>query len=65
VWNGGTILALAQAIYDERSFDRMPLLADMLEDAGCTDAALLDHCRGPEPHVKGCWVVDLLRPDYR
>jgi hypothetical protein len=38
----------------------MPILADALEEAGCTDAAILGHCRGPGPHVRGCWVVDLL-----
>jgi len=38
----------------------MPILADALEDAGCTDAAILEHCRGPGPHVRGCWVVDLI-----
>jgi hypothetical protein len=59
-WNGGTIRKIAQASYDDRAFDRMPILADALEDAGCTDADILDHCRGAGPHVRGCWVVDLL-----
>jgi len=59
-WNNGTIFKLAQAIYDERAFDRLPILADALEDAGCDDAEILDHCRGPGPHVHGCWVLDLL-----
>lgn len=59
-WRGGTIPLLAQAIYDDHAFDRMPLLADALEEAGCTDADILAHCRGPGPHVRGCWVVDLL-----
>jgi hypothetical protein len=58
--NGGTVRKLGQAIYDERAFDRLPVLADALEDAGCTDAAILSHCRAPGPHVRGCWVVDLL-----
>jgi hypothetical protein len=57
---GRTAQALAQTIYDDRAFDRLPILADALEDAGCTDAAILEHCRGPGPHVRGCWVVDLL-----
>jgi hypothetical protein len=65
LWNSGTIPKLAQAIYEERTFDRMPLLADALEDAGCTDPTILDHLRGPGRHVRGCWVIDLLRPDYR
>src|SRR5262249_3489199 len=59
-WNGGTVPKVAQAIYDERAFDRMPVLADALEDAGCSDAAVLNHCRQPGVHVRGCWVVDLL-----
>ena len=59
-WNDGAIRKMAQAIYDARAFDRLPLLADALEDAGCTDAAILSHCREPGEHVRGCWVVDLL-----
>jgi hypothetical protein len=59
-WHGGTIPKLAQAIYDERAFDRLPVLADALEEAGCTDADLLGHLRGPGPHVRGCWALDLL-----
>jgi hypothetical protein len=59
-WNDGTIPRLAQAIYDERAHDRLPILGDALEDAGCTDAEILSHCRGAGPHVRGCWVVDLL-----
>jgi hypothetical protein len=59
-WNGGTIRNIAQAIYDERAFDRMPILADALEDAGCDNADILRHCREPGEHVRGCWVIDLL-----
>ena len=59
-WLNSTVVALAQAIYTHRAFDRMPILADALEDAGCTNADILSHCRGPGPHVLGCWVVDLL-----
>jgi hypothetical protein len=40
--------------------DPFAILADALEEAGCTDAAILSHLRGPGPHVRGCWVVDLL-----
>jgi hypothetical protein len=60
VWNDGTVVTLAKAIYEDRAFDRLPILADALEDAGCTDADILAHCRQPGPHVRGCWVVDLL-----
>jgi hypothetical protein len=59
-WHDGTIPKLAAAIYDERAYQRLPLLADALEEAGCDDAAILEHCRGPNGHVRGCWVVDLL-----
>jgi hypothetical protein len=59
-WSDGTIPKLAQAIYDDRAFDRMPVLADALEEAGCANADLLQHCRRPGPHVRGCWVVDRL-----
>jgi hypothetical protein len=59
-WDDGTIPKLAQAIYDERAFDHLPVLADALEEAGCANADILAHCRGPGEHVRGCWVVDLL-----
>jgi hypothetical protein len=59
-WRDGTVVKLARAIYDERAFDRLPILADALEDAGCTNNDILDHCRNPGPHVRGCLVVDLL-----
>jgi hypothetical protein len=49
---------LARSIYDTRDFDRLAVLADALEDAGCTDAELLGHLRGPGPHVRGCWALD-------
>ena len=59
-WSGGTVVKIASAVYDDRAFDRLPILADALEDAGCDDADILAHCRGPGPHVRGCWVVDLV-----
>lgn len=59
-WATPSVVRLAQSIYDGRAFARMPKLADALERAGCTHADVLDHCRGPGPHVRGCWVVDLL-----
>jgi len=54
------VKTLAQAIYDERAFERMPELADALAEAGCSNQDILSHCRGPGPHVRGCWVVDLV-----
>lgn len=59
-WNEATVVKLAQGIYADRAFDRLPVLADALEDAGCNNADILAHCRHPGPHVRGCWVVDLL-----
>ena len=57
-WRSETAVALASGVYAERAFDRMPILADALEEAGCDHADVLSHCRGPGPHVRGCWVVD-------
>lgn len=59
-WQSETVVALASGIYAERAFDRMLILADALEDAGCDNADILAHCRGDGPHVRGCWVVDLI-----
>jgi hypothetical protein len=59
-WRTSNVTALAQSIYDDRAFDRLPILADALEDAGCDNADILDHCRQPGEHVRGCWVVDLV-----
>ena len=56
----GTAARLALACYEERDFTRLPILADALEEAGCADPAVLGHCRGPGPHVRGCWVIDLV-----
>ncbi len=59
-WRSETVVALASGIYAERAFDRLPILADALEEAGCDHPDMLAHCRGPGPHVRGCWVVDLV-----
>ena len=59
-WFTSTSTSIAKGIYADRVFDRLPILGDALEEAGCTDAEILAHCRGPGPHVRGCWVVDLL-----
>jgi hypothetical protein len=59
-WLTSDVVALARGIYDERAFDRMPILADALQDAGCDNDDILNHCRGSGPHVRGCWVVDML-----
>jgi hypothetical protein len=59
-WLTPTVVSLAAGIYDRLLVDRLPILADALEDAGCTDPAILDHLRGPGPHVRGCWALDLI-----
>lgn len=59
-WLMSNVVALAGGIYDEKAFDRMPILADALEDAGCGHAEVLDHCRGPGPHARGCHVLDAI-----
>ena len=59
-WHDATIPRLAQQMYDSRDFSSMPILADALEEAGCTSGEILEHCRGPGPHCRGCWVVDLI-----
>ena len=59
-WRTETAVGLARQMYRSRKFSAMPILADALQDAGCDNVDILDHCRGPGPHVRGCWVVDLL-----
>jgi hypothetical protein len=59
-WRTDTAVSLARHMYNSRDFAAMPILADALQDAGCEDAELLAHCRGPGPHVRGCWVVDMV-----
>ena len=59
-WRTSNVVGLAQSIYADRAFDRLPILADALEDAGCDNADILNHCRQPGEHVRGCWVVDLV-----
>jgi hypothetical protein len=65
-WNDTTVVRLAQTAYDDRHLPsgtldngRLAVLADALEEAGCTDAEILGHLRGPGPHVSGCWAVDI------
>src|SRR5262245_9602646 len=59
-WNWGTVPAIARRVYDDRAFHDLPILADALTDAGCDNEEIIAHCRTPGPHVRGCWVVDLL-----
>ena len=59
-WLTPTVVSLAEGIYADRAYDRLPVLADALRDAGCEDPDVVSHCRGPGSHVRGCWVVDLV-----
>lgn len=66
-WNDAVVVRLAQTAYEERHLPagtldtgRLAVLADALEEAGCSDADILGHLRGPGPHVRGCWVIDSL-----
>jgi hypothetical protein len=59
-WEGGAARRLAEAIYAARRFEDLPVLADLLEEAGCAESDLLGHLRGPGPHVRGCWALGLL-----
>jgi hypothetical protein len=59
-WRTSNVVSLAKSMYEARDFSAMPILSDALQDAGCEQADILDHCRGPGPHVRGCWVVDLV-----
>lgn len=59
-WSDGTVRKMAQSVYDNRCFETLPIMADALEEAGCTNANMLAHCREGMLHVRGCWVVDCL-----
>jgi hypothetical protein len=59
-WCTDTAIARARQMYESRDFAAMPILADALQDAGCDNDDILDHCRRPGEHVRGCWAVDLV-----
>jgi hypothetical protein len=56
----GTIPKLARAIYTDRTFTDLPILADCLEESGCHNQEILNHLRSPRPHCRGCWPLDLI-----
>ncbi len=61
LWCTDTAVSLAHQMYESREFGAMPILADALQDAGCDNDDVLDHCRAAnQVHVRGCWVVDLV-----
>jgi hypothetical protein len=57
-WRTASARTLATGIYDGHDFAAMPVLADALEEAGCTDPTILDHCRQLGEHIRGCWALD-------
>jgi hypothetical protein len=59
-WRTTNVVELAFTIYEDRAFDRMPILADALMDAGCEDEQIISHCRNGGPHVRGCWLLDAI-----
>ncbi len=60
-WHTSTAVAIAQGMYESREFSAMPILADALQDAGCDNDDILNHCRDEKlVHVRGCWVVDMI-----
>ncbi len=59
-WLTSTVTGIAETIYQDRTFGNLPVLADALQDAGCDNEDILNHCRQPGEHVRGCWVVDLV-----
>ena len=56
--NHGAVRHIGEQILRTGSFADLPILADALEDAGCSDAAILEHCRSGGPHAPGCWALD-------
>lgn len=55
-----TAKVLAEGIQADQAFERLPILADALEEANSTDTELLAHLREPGTHVRGCWALDLV-----
>lgn len=59
-WNNGSIVKIANTMYENEDFGDFAILGDLLEEAGCQDRQILSHCRTSKPHIKGCWLLDLL-----
>ncbi|MBA4191684.1 MAG: hypothetical protein C0467_27205 [Planctomycetaceae bacterium] len=62
-WRTSTAVAMAQGFVESRDFSAMPILADALQDAGCEDPEILEHCRAEKPHYRGCWVIEMILAD--
>lgn len=59
-WLSETAVSIATGIYEDKAFDRLPILADALQGAGCENEDFLNHLQGDGPHVRGCWALDLV-----
>lgn len=59
-WHDGCVVKMARTIYEDRRFEDMPILADALEESGCDNELILEHCREPAEHARGCWVLDVI-----
>ena len=59
-WRSETVVGLAAGIDTDGAYERLPILADALQEAGCEDEQVLTHARGPGPHVRGCWLIDMI-----
>lgn len=59
-FRGQIVRQLATSIYQQRQMNDIAIIADVLEEAGCTDETILDHCRQDQRHYLGCWVIDQL-----
>jgi hypothetical protein len=59
-WSTSTAAAIAREMNESRDFSAMPILADALQDAGCNEPKILEHCRAKKPHVRGCWACSLV-----
>jgi hypothetical protein len=64
-WLTPTVASLVRGIDEDNALDRLPILADALEEAGCDDATILNHCRGASEHVRGCWALHLFQDAIR
>lgn len=64
-WRSEKVVELAKSIYSQRNFQALPILSDALQEAGCDDQQIIQHCHLPcNTHARGCWVIDqLLKPE--
>jgi len=63
-WQTSTAVAIVRGMYESRDFSAMPILADALQDSGCDEPEILEHCRAESSHFRGCWVCEWLLGFY-